>query len=721
MKLRAYLAHSTISIIALTLITLSHIKLIPNPVLIEFENVLYDIRLRATMPNTQNTDIVIIDIDEKSLSEQGHWPWQRDKLANLVNSLFDHYQLDSLGFDMVFAEPQPSTAISLIEQLSQAEPNINFEQYREKFNFDYHFAESIFARNIVLGYVFKQTHNQSTTLQVGQLPMPISAQSILGDAAEKLYLPVGYTANIADLQFATDYGGFFDYVRDDDTLRKVPLLQNYQANLYPALALQLAATSLNQPYQFILSADKKVIETIKIGNIHIPVDETASMYVPFRGTMGSFHYLSATDIINQRLPLNILKNKIGIVGTSAAGLLDLRATPVGESYAGVEVHANTLAGILEQRVKTKPDYALGLEVLQLLVLAILMAFIYPRLSPRNSLLFLISIAASIIAINMYFWLYQAFIFELAAALSLLALSSFFHTSYNFFIEQKNKRQLSKVFGQYIPSQVVDSFDLDEAQMTLSGESRVMTVFFADVRNFTNISEKMAPADLTKMMNAFLTPVTKQIHLARGTIDKYMGDAVMAFWGAPVKDAEHANHAVSASFAILKAIETVNHDFVKSGWPKIALGIGLSSGEMNVGNMGSEFRVAYTVMGDAVNLGSRLEGLTKVYGQAILVSEQTQRLDTQHHFLTIDKVRVKGKQQPITIYAPVMEITTQHQLVEAALTAYWQGNFDNALAKLEQITTPDLATLKQLYLVRCEQFKTTPPPLDWDGVFDHKTK
>lgn len=721
MKLKTLATRSLISLSVLLTISVFHLGYFENSILKEMENELYDLRLRATMENTKSQNIVIVDIDEKSLAKEGHWPWQRNKLASLVNTLFDYYEVNSLGFDMVFAEHQEPSALNLIDSLSQTEPNLDLAAYRQNYLYDEQFAESLFARNSVLGFVFKQNHNQNSNQESGILPPPIAPASILSNASKHLHQPTSYTSNIDTLQLATDYAGFFDYVRSDDTLRKVPLIQSYNQNLYPSLSLQLAAVSLGRNYQFNLSADGQVLESIQLGDIVIPLDQSASMYVPYRGYMGSFEYLSATDVIHQKLAVSQLKGKIVILGTSAAGLLDLRATPVGDSYVGVEAHANTLSGILEQRIKTKPNFVLALELLQLLVVTLLMTLIFPRLTPRLALMFLGLMVATVCFANIFIWQKLNIVFDLAASLSLLALLAFFHINYNFFIEQKNKRRLSKVFSQYIPSQVVERFDIDEAEMSLIGDHRQMTVFFADVRGFTSISEDIPPKQLTQLMNAFLTPITHAIHQYDGTIDKYMGDAVMAFWGAPIKDLQHANHAVASSIAVLEALKELNHEFSSKQWPEIKLGIGLASGDMSVGNMGSEFRVAYTVMGDTVNLGSRLEGLTKIYGLPILVSEETKKLATEFEFFMVDKVRVKGKFKPVTVFSPYLTAEPDHQKIEQALIEYWQGNFKLAKGILKEIKAKQLTKLSNLFIKRCDEYLLTPPDSDWDGVFTHTQK
>jgi len=681
------------------------------------------------MPSSIDHKVIVLDIDEKSLLAQGQWPWTRDKLASLVNILFDDYEIKSLGFDVVFAENDENSAVKLLDALSKDKdlnlPSPAINKLMQRYNTDQQFSESVIARNLVLGYVFKQNHNQKTLLTSGLLPEPLAPSSLLGTAKKYIYQPVGYTANINLLQNAAIYGGFFDYVSAQDVLRKVPLIQEYNGNIYPSLALELARLSLDFPkIQLILDQESQVLEAIKLGELNIPVDETGSFLIPFRGHLGSFNYISATDVLSSKVSKKILFNKIVLLGTSAAGLLDLRSTPVGESFIGVEVHANIISAILEQRFLQKPDYTLGIEILILIILSIVMTFIFPNLKPLSEILTLMALTFSYIVINLYFWYTYQLVLPLATPLILLAGSAFLHINYNFFIEQKHKRHLSKIFSHYIPQELVQEFDVHEAQMSLTGESRNMSVLFTDVRNFTAMSEKMPATELTILMNEFLTPITRAIHIQKGTIDKYMGDAVMAFWGAPVRDENHAHNAIHTALNIIDEMKGISILFHEKGWPQIKVGIGISSGPMNVGNMGSEFRIAYTVMGDVVNLGSRLEGLTKIYGVDIIVSEETSKLAPKFTYRILDKVRVKGKMEPITIYQPlVAESSDKEQLdsFHSALDFYWQQRFDeakNIFIKLNSIN-PEL--IYGVYIQRCESFKITPPEKEWNGVFIHTSK
>ena len=310
----------------------------------------------------------------------------------------------------------------------------------------------------------------------------------------------------------------------------------------------------------------------------------------------------------------------------------------------------------------------------------------------------------------------------------LVFAAMLQITYRFFVEQRNKRHLSHIFGQYIPPSLVEEIDASGQEISLEGESREMSVLFSDIRGFTTISEGLDAIELTRMMNEFLTPFTRAVQQHRGTIDKYMGDCVMAFWGAPLPDAEHARHAILSAFDMLRVVTTLDEPFRQRGWPAIRVGVGIASGDMNVGNMGSEFRIAYTVMGDTVNLGSRLEGLTKQYGVDIIVNDKTASLVPDFAFRELDLVRVKGKNEPVAIYEPLgpgaeIDAETARNLADyvSALAAYRQQNWDLAADAFQKLKERTDELLYTVYLDRIERFRQEPPLGGWDGVFAHLSK
>ncbi|MCP4188211.1 MAG: adenylate/guanylate cyclase domain-containing protein [Gammaproteobacteria bacterium] len=735
------LALSALILLALLLDTSG---IVQYPFIAQLENWTYDARLNFTRPDTLDERIVIIDIDESSLEEVGRWPWGRDKLAILVNNLFDYYQASVVGFDIVFAEKDQSSGLSIFEDLASNElrDNQEFQQTLEKIRpsleLDKIFANSLMGQKVVLGYYFKSEVPEDEVGKTGTLPAPIMKTNEVWRARLPINSAEGFGGNLEILQNSAVTGGFFDnpHVDQDGVFRRVPLLQLHEDHLYPSLALATAQVYLDSPrIELIVKTedgksddDYFALEAIALHKYRIPVDANAAVYVPYRGLEGSFPYISAHKILNREIEPAAFKNKVILLGTSAPGLLDLRSTPVQNIYPGVEVHANIISGILDQNINHRPAWTIGYEFVILVLTATVIALLLPVLSPLMAAAGTLGMSFLVIAGTMIAWNNQL-ILPLASPLLLIFLIFVWHMTFGFFIESRGKRQLAYLFGHYIPPELVDEMSVSPADFSLDGENREMTVLFSDVRGFTTISEGMDPKQLTQLMNALLTPMTRVIHKHRGTIDKYMGDAIMSFWGAPMSDSEHARHALYAAMDMMKELEVMQADFKSRGWPKVNIGIGINSGDMNVGNMGSEFRMAYTVLGDAVNLGSRLEGLTKNYGVNIIVSESTKKCIPEFVFRELDLVRVKGKNEPVAIFEPVghkndleKSVTSELSSYRQALKSFRQQNWDKAEVDFFNLNKSNSERLLyQVYLKRITHYRKEPPGSDWDGVFTHTSK
>ncbi len=704
------------------------------------ENLAYDIRLNVMMPNTVDSRIVIVDIDERSLLEQGRWPWSRNQLATMMNQLFDHYKIKVLGFDVVFAEKDESSGLKTLEKIGREhfggnrEFSKTLDKVRPSLDFDQMFANSIKGRPVVMGYYFRHGGKQQDS--VGALPPPAFSSGEYKKQDIFFVEADGYGANLPVLQNNAAAGGHFDPIVDHDGIsRRIPMVEEYQGALYESLSLAVARISLGIPKieaGFVsggIGDDYAGLEWLQLGNRRIPVDERVAALIPFRGKQGSFPYISATDVLTGKADPKLLEGAIVLVGTTAPGLMDLRASPVQSVYAGVEMHANMVAGILDQNIKERPAYLLGAEFLMLLLAGLLLALGLAVLSPLWSTLLAGAVVSASIMFNLLLWQQANLVMPIASMLLMVAALYLLNMSYGFFVESRGKRQLAGLFGQYVPPELVDEMAKDPDAFSLEGDSRELTVLFSDVRGFTTISEGLDPKQLTLLMNEYLTPMTHVIHSYRGTIDKYMGDAIMAFWGAPVADADHARHALLAALAMIDELKKLQDAFKAKGWPPINIGVGLNTGIMTVGNMGSEFRMAYTVMGDAVNLGSRLESLTKQYGVHIIVSEFTKEKAPDFVYRELDCVRVKGKEEPVAIFEPIgiigeIDADTESELAlyREALKLYRAQNWD--LAEMQfinlQKSQPE-RYLYEVYMERIAYFRANPPGADWDGVFTFKTK
>jgi len=724
------------------------------PIIDRLELIAYDARLAATIPEQEiDPRVVVIDIDERSLVEEGHWPWNRLKLAQLVTTLFDVYQIELLGFDVVFAERDSSEEIELLESLATQTQDTEFlnrfQDYKPQINPDQAFAQALTNRQVVMGYYFDKSSVRST--RTGELGPPLfpkgtpyypmltlqQKNATEGDTGGLVDAEVtSYTSNVPELQLSALGGGFYSIPSQDrdGILRRIQLMEKFDGAIYESLSLALARHYLVGEVELLTALDennKEVVEGLDIGTGTIPIDVQGTSYIPYNGRAYSFRYISATDILNQTVENpEDLQYVIGIVGTTAAGLIDLRNTPLQQNnYPGVEVHAATVAGLLDANFRSRPYYAATAEFLLILLTGLLLSIALPMLGATSQTLMWVLSSALMIAGNLYLWSAQNTILTIAPILLLATGLYMVNMAYGYFFESRNKAKLSGLFGQYIPPELVDEMSKDPHSYDLEAKKEQLSVLFTDVRGFTTISEGLDPKSLSQLMNELLSPMTRIVHENQGTIDKYMGDAMMAFWGAPIANPNHANAAVSSGLAMLVELDELNQQFADKNWPEVKIGIGINTGEMNVGNMGSEFRMAYTVLGDSVNLGARVEGLTKEYGVLFIVTEFTAAAAPEFEYRELDSVKVKGKEKPVTILEPIclkQELgeaeTTELDVYRSALAEYRQQNFEVALSMFKRLNkSPNERVLYQLYIDRCQHFIKHPPGPDWDGVITFTTK
>lgn len=717
-------------------------------VLQRLDDIIYDARLRATMPRTLDERIVIVDIDEKSLAEVGRWPWGRNRLAELVEELQDRQKTALLGFDVVFAEADESSGLKRLKQLAQAElkdqPGFSekLNQLQASLDYDAVFAKAIEKRPVVMGYYFTSDRDGRVN---GVLPAPVMDREALGGRPIKFTSWNGYGANIELLAKAAPLGGFFNSITEGDgVVRSIPLLAEYKGQYYESLALAMFRMLVGLPRvepgfppEKFLTRNYQGLESILLKQggkvLAIPVDDRVATLVPFRGNGGanggSFRYISAADVLAKRLAPGSLKDKIVLVGTTAPGLLDLRVTPVGETYPGVETHANVISGLLDGKVFVKPDYAVGFEIVILLLSGLTLAFALPLLSASRAVLVSLAVTAAIAGLN--FWLYAGYglVLPLASAL-VMALTAFaLNMSYGYFVESRSKRELANLFGTYVPPELVDEMVKDPDSYSMAATTKELTVMFCDMRGFTKMSETMEPTQLQALLNSVFSRLTDLIRGNRGTIDKYMGDCVMAFWGAPVDTPDHAALAVKTALEMSNAVRKINEEHKAKGLPEIGIGIGLNTGTMCVGDMGSDIRRSYTVIGDAVNLGSRLEGLSKTYGVDIVVSESTRKLAGDFAWQELDKVRVKGKDQAVAIFWPLApadridkDNAAELKTWGMALKAYRAQDWDQCDVQLLNLQRANgKKFLYRLYAERVASMRLLPFDPEWDGATNFETK
>ena len=704
------------------------------------DNIIYDARLRLTMPKTLDSRIVIVDIDEKSLAEVGHWPWGRNKLAELSVELLKRQQVALLGFDLVFAESDNSSGLEQLKLLAQTElrDESRFQdqivRLQDSLDYDALFAQSLNVASVVLGYYFTSDRGARVS---GVLPRPVISSDVLKGRHFHATAWDGYGANIQKIAQAVPQAGFFNAMADDDgVVRATPLLAEYKNEYYESLALAMYRAAVGQPSvnPAFAKENAETLQSVLLvkGNQtkSLAVDERAAVLVPFRGyggaDGGSFQYLSAVDVLTKRLPSDLLRGKIVLVGSTAPGLQDLRVTPVGQTYPGVETHANLLSSMLDGASIYKPDYAMGYEVFILLLTGGILIFLLPRLNAVRALLLHSTVLIAAVGLNFYLFMTHGMVLPLAAVLLLSLVTFTLNMSYGYFVESRSKRELTQLFGSYVPPQLVEEMAANPQDHTMRAASKDMTVMFCDMRGFTQLSETMEPIHLQEMLNGVFSRLTDLILARRGTIDKYMGDCVMAFWGAPVTMANHAELAVQAALDITQAMTLINQEHLRKGFPEIRLGIGINTGNMCVGDMGSFLRRSFTVVGDAVNLASRLEELTKIYAVEILTSQNTSLQAPQFIWQEIDKVSVHGKRQVLEIYTPLGQLADGSQALAAksaelslwnlALQAYRAQNWDHSEQYLHRLMdiSPQNA-LYPFYARRIALLRLHELGPDWDGT------
>jgi len=717
-------------------------------VLERLDNIIYDTRLRATMPGTLDERVVIVDIDEKSLAEVGRWPWSRNRLAELTIELFDRQKIALLGFDIVFAEPDESSGLKRLREMAQNElrdqPGFidKLRQLQAALDYDAVFAKSLEGRAVVLGYYLTGDRDGFTS---GVLPEPVMDKSALQGRPIKFTTWNGYGSNIAPIAKAAPIAGHFNPIPEaDGVVRSLPLIADYKGKYYESLSLAmfrllagLPTVAPGFPKERMLARTYQGLESIqlKLGGktLAIPVDEQVSALIPFRGfggpKGGSFRYVSAADLLNKTIAPETLKDKIVLVGTTAPGLQDLRVTPVSEVYPGVEAHANVISGLLDGKTLVKPDYAVGYDVVVLLLSGLVLAFALPLVSATRAVILSVLVLAAVAALNLWLYLGAGLVLPLASAMVMGVTAFALNMSYGYFVESRSKRELANLFGTYVPPELVDEMVKDPDSYSMEATNREMTVMFCDMRGFTKMSEQMEPIQLQALLNGVFTRLTGIIRANRGTIDKYMGDCVMAFWGAPVETPEHAHLAVKSAMEMANAVRGINEEHRAKGIPEIGIGIGVNTGNMCVGDMGSNIRKSYTVIGDAVNLGSRLEGLSKVYGVDTVVSESARKLSPDFGWQELDRVRVKGKDQAVAIFWPVapnnrIGAETEAELKTWAtfLKAYRAQDWDQCdLLMMNLLRMNAKKYLYHLYSDRVTSMRLLPFDLEWDGATNFETK
>jgi adenylate cyclase len=688
----------------------------------EITNLMFRIRGRIS-PSGQ---IAIVDIDEKSLKEIGQWPWSRNIIAELINKI-EKKGAKVTGLDIFFAEHDRTSPAQVLEDFDIKGLNKN-----DLPDYDQILGARIAQSNVVMGYMFDfRKPREKNCCPFSSASIKIASENI---RFSQLYINEAkdLILNIPEVSTAVTEGFVNIFPESSGAVKKVPLFIMYGNIPYPSLALELYRLYTGSDSFIIKPSSQKAgkkygILGVYAGNNFIRTDIDAQMFINFRGKPFSYNYISASDILNDKAGES-LENKIVLVGTSAAGLLDLKATPFSGACPGVEIHATIIDNLLSKDFMHFDKFTeTAVSYMILIPMGILVTIFLLFSGPLAAGLITVMSICGIFLIN-YFFLFSnniiaGFSFP-AVSLGILCMAVIIT---NYFFREKEKKFIQSAFSHYVSPEIVNELIKSPDKLSLSGETKTVSIMFGDIRSFTTISEKLRPHELGELLNVYFSKISEIIRNNKGVVDKFIGDAVMAFWGAPLENENHGKDSVVSAIKILKEIEVLNKEWEKRNFPYIRLGMGINSGEVRIGNFGSSDRFDYTVIGDNVNLASRVEGLNKFYSTNILITEYTNSL-VKNEILTrkTDWVKVKGKTMPVEIYEPVSvfpfdpETEDEVKIFNTALEQYKNGGFSKAEEIIKTLKKKNNLYIYDLYLERINKLKNTPLS-SWDGVFEFKTK
>jgi len=710
------------------------LQIFPNGLLQVLEGYVYNQRVRLLPPKPQIDPIVVVDIDEASLAQLGRWPWTRFRLAALIDQLFDQYQIHTLGLDVLLAEPESEPADAAL-------------------------AAAIEGRRVVAAYHFAYSSKElaASPLQAAGAPQGTALPSLAKDQLLSSTLPesdlslevlrdrYSYPVQAKSspgilerfLQVSADAGHINPQLDDDGVTRRVPALVSYGQGLYTSLSIAVVRTAIGGAAMQADEINQRVpgaaIEWIELVNpkqsVWIPVDRELMMQIPFKGPPGSFRYVSAVDVLKGQADPALLKDKIVLLGTSASGLFDLRNTPVSTVFPGVEIHANAVSAILNQQLLQKPAWT---DAWQLIVLALVMfssLIVMGYATPALALAGLLLILAALVGLNLYWWQEKFWVVPLAPTLFGIVAGVGAALLERWVSAFRQSKRVEGTFARYVPKEVARRLAKDPDRNLMKARQHQLTIMFTDIAGFTGLARRLPPEQIAQLLREVLTPLSATIHEHQGTIDKYIGDAIMAFWGAPLEVEKSEQRALDAAMMMISRLSALQESLKARELPRIAIGIGIHSGMAYVGDMGSSFRSTYTAIGDNVNLAARVEGLTRFYGVGILVTETVMKAcETTYLFRFVDRVVVKGYDSAVSIYEPLamLESLSPAQRShydawiadwEEAHALYREGDWEEArLAMLRLIAHPHLGGGAKAFLRRIDSLEAEPPTRGWDGIW-----
>jgi adenylate cyclase len=722
-----------------------------NPLLDLIELNWLDLRFKLRGPLAPTGAVVVAAIDEKSLATEGHWPWRRSRIATLVDAL-SRDGAKVIGFDITFPEPDDNARLALVDELAgkvqslaiDSPPLAEFiHQSRLDADTDQALASALQRSSaaIVLGYFF-----HTSEASVGYKLKQETIDQRLGRIAASKYPVIFFrNQNTASVPFFKAYAvqtslpmftaaaassGHFTVVTDaDGAVRWVPLVIQAGDEFFPPLSILCAWHYLGQPL-LAFRAGQDRVEGVQLGDRFLPTDEHGQLLINYRGPPQTFPYHSASDILGGKLPSGTFKDKIVLVGATAIGIGDIRTTPFGPVFPGPEVHATVIDNILAGDFAARPRWSSVIDLLSIVILGALAGVALPRMSALGGFVFAASLVAVYMAAAYGLFVMARLWLNMVYPLTTVAMCYTVLTVDRYLTEERERKKLKDTFKHYVSAEVIEDVLADPEHLKLGGQEKVLSVMFSDLVGFTSYAEKYPASEIIGILSDYYDRMTEQVFAHRGTLTNYNGDELMAIFGAPVEQADHAHRACAAALAMLAQRDALGAEWAKLGRPHLRARTGINTGPMLVGNVGSRYRFAYTVLGDSVNLASRLEQLNRVYGTQIMIGEHTARQVAAAFLLRqIDRVRVKGRQQALDIYeliatldAPIPD--SRREMLDryaVALKAYRERQWDEAAALFEQCLAlcpedgPSLVMAE-----RCRIYRATSPG-GWDGAFEHLTK
>ena len=702
---------------------------------------LYDLKFQYRGARPPAPEIALVAVDDDSVRQVGRWPWSREIMAQLFSRIKEA-KARVMGLDIIFAERQETAAMSALQNLrrglareSAATPQVLalLTQEEKRADVDRQLAAVIGQGTpTVLGFFFVGVGGRALAPKIGQALGPKAIRASTYNMVRYLNQPLrrlpivgaaGVEVNLPEITENAAGGGYFNMVPDPDgTVRWLPLALAYGPDIFAPLAL-VTLQHYRQKAPLGITLSRFGVEEIRLGREVIPVDRYGRMFINFLGPAGTFPTYSAARVLDGSLPPEALKDKVVLVGATAVGIFDLRVTPFSGICPGLEIQATILDNILRQQfIRTLTNPTLTTMVI-VLAIGLIFGLMLPRLPAMGAIAMTLIMVQAYVALN--YLAFRSWGLQLEVFYPLLEVAGVYTgiTLQRFLSEERERVRIKKAFQSFVAPEVVNQIIRHPEKLRLGGERRELSILFADIRGFTTLSETMEPEALVEVLHEYLNPMSEIVVKHGGTLDKYIGDAIMALYGAPLDQADHSRRACRTALEMIKTLKDLDREWVERGRPALRIGIGINSGLVSVGNMGSNRLFDYTAIGDNVNLASRLEGLNKFYGTEILVAGATVRdLDQEFYFREVDLVRVKGKKHPIVIYevlgegAPEGKLAGFLEFYREAMAAFRERRFREAREAFQgacEFSPHDSLCAHYLDLTR--KYADNPPGPDWDGV------